>query len=148
MTVPEQIDMQEVLTQLNGLAGSLHRKDWSSAGRFCLPTIRASGLEPEVLEGPERVLAGYRQRLEDVEPSETIDGSVEVDVFGDTATASTVMQAQHRGLAFGARSILVGFSYRDVLARTPEGWRLEHREVVAAWTTLDATLMLAQGLHL
>jgi ketosteroid isomerase-like protein len=59
-------------------------------------------------------------------------GSMDIQVTGDHATASTYLQAIHIGKkpGFEGKRLTVWGEYRDKLVRTPVGWRIEYRELL------------------
>lgn len=64
----------------------------------------------------------------------TISTSV-VELSGDTASARTAAQVMMiSAAADGSPHVLfVGLWYRDVLVRTPQGWRIRERTQESAW---------------
>jgi hypothetical protein len=61
-------------------------------------------------------------------------GNHVVTLDGDAATAQCEVQAQHvrRGVD-GGSTFTLGGRYRDRLTRTPDGWRIAHRDLEVVW---------------
>ena len=65
-------------------------------------------------------------------------------VDGDTATHRCHLQSQHvkRGTP-GGDNFLIGGIYDDRLARTPDGWRITYRTLIAVWTDGNPAVIAA-----
>jgi ketosteroid isomerase-like protein len=60
--------------------------------------------------------------------------NIAVRLDGDRARASSYAHAMHvRGESGGRETYLMGGTYTDILARTPDGWRIRHRRFVCGW---------------
>lgn len=60
--------------------------------------------------------------------------NIAVRITGDSAWASSYAHAMHvRGESGGRETYLMGGKYTDVLARTPDGWRITRRRFVCGW---------------
>ncbi len=68
--------------------------------------------------------------------SQHIVGSHIVNVDSDTGTHRCHFQAQHiwAGCEGGDQFIVAG-TYEDRVERTPQGWRIRHRDLTVLWTS-------------
>jgi hypothetical protein len=68
--------------------------------------------------------------------SQHLVGSHVVEVDGDSGTHRCHFQAQHvwTGCEGGDQYIVAG-TYTDRVERTPEGWRIRHRDLTVLWTS-------------
>ncbi|MFV8816127.1 nuclear transport factor 2 family protein [Haliea sp. E17] len=81
--------------------------------------------------------------LDQCGPTQHLLGTVRVEVDGDTAQASCYLQAIHVGRGDYASNLhTVWGEYRDRLQRTPQGWRITHRELAGIHAEGDIGLQL------
>lgn len=60
--------------------------------------------------------------------------NIAITLDGDRAQATSYAHAMHaRGETDGRETYLMGGTYTDVLARTPDGWRITRRRFVCGW---------------
>ncbi len=61
---------------------------------------------------------------------------------GVRATSSCYLHAQHFLVsARGLNTYVMAGTYRDLLVRTQDGWRIEHRELEITWTDGNAAIL-------
>ena len=79
-------------------------------------------------DGLDAIIARIERPISRLDATQHLVGNHQVTVDGDTATHRCHLQSQHvkRGTQ-GGDNFLIGGTYEDRLARTPEGWRITHR---------------------
>ncbi|NLT05724.1 MAG: nuclear transport factor 2 family protein [Solirubrobacterales bacterium] len=117
-----------------GLALDSH--DWPLLRRCFTPdAVFDFGERRGVGEGIEAIVRTCHRALAGLDASQHLLGTCVVDLDGDAGTASTYVQAQHYLLtAKAGNTFTVGGRYVDRLARTDDGWRIAHRQLVTLWT--------------
>jgi ketosteroid isomerase-like protein len=113
-------------------AKSLDRRDYAALKRVFTPD--ATGVYAHgSFHGPDALSAYFERVLSQCGPTQHLLGSMDIRVNGETATASTYLQAIHIGSKPGFEGKRMTFwgEYRDELVRTPQGWRIRRRELVA-----------------
>ena len=93
-----------------------------------------AGVEPMEISGSERMVAGF-SRLSRYEHTFHLLGQQTVELDGDRATGETYCLAHHVEVADdGSRSVMImHIRYQDRYARTPDGWKFEHRTLMVDW---------------
>lgn len=86
-------------------------------------------------DGQDAIIARIEHPLSRLDATQHLVGNHQVHVEGDVATHRCHLQSQHvkRGTE-GGDNYLIGGTYDDRLARTPDGWRITHRTMTAMWT--------------
>ncbi len=86
-------------------------------------------------DGRDAIIARIERPISQLDATQHLVGNHQVHVDGDTATHRCYLQSQHvkRGTP-GGDNFLIGGTYEDRLARTPDGWRITHRTMTAVWT--------------
>jgi hypothetical protein len=86
-------------------------------------------------DGRDAIIARIERPLSRLDATQHLVGNHQVVVEGDSATHRCYLQSQHvkRGTP-GGDNYLIGGTYEDRLARTPEGWRITHRTMTPVWT--------------
>ncbi len=83
------------------------------------------------LTGPEEAGRYCARALDPLDLSQHRFSSIDVKLDGDRATSKTYLAAEH--VKNGER-YTVGGHYVDAWQRTPKGWRITERRLVATWT--------------
>lgn len=113
---------------------ALDTKDWSALADVFVEDATAS-LGGRDRIGLEQITKRCRAALGELDLSQHMVSNHEVDVDGDSATHSCYLHAQHvREDTPGGSLYVVAGRYEDRLARTPDGWRIAHRQLVVMWT--------------
>jgi 3-phenylpropionate/cinnamic acid dioxygenase small subunit len=132
--VQRVIDARAVHDLVVRYALALDARDWGLLESCFLPdaTYTFPGGE-----SPDRAAIVDRcaRALTRLDASQHLVGTIDVRVDGDEATATAYFQAQHvkRGTPGGDLFIVAG-TYRDRVVRTPDGWRIAHRDQSYTWT--------------
>jgi len=94
------------------------------------------------LGGTFEGIASIKQRVADaLNPLDVSQHTVSTHQFridGDRATGRCYLHAQH--VRNGGQYIVAG-RYEDEYLRTPDGWRIAHRDLVVMWTAGDPTIL-------
>jgi 3-phenylpropionate/cinnamic acid dioxygenase small subunit len=128
-------DQREIEALLSRYASALDARDWERLESCFTETAVADygGLLGR-REGAGSIVAACRSVLEPLDASQHLIGTIEIQLGGDEARSQCAFQAQHvRRRVEGGANFTVGGHYRDELVRTPAGWRIHRRELVATW---------------
>ena len=105
-------------------------------------TVDATALLPTPLESREAIKRRVQRVLDPLDASQHIVTNHQVVVEGERASCRCQLQAQHvRTGPSGPEQYLVGGYYADQLVRTPDGWRIVHRELKITWTDGDPSVV-------
>ena len=95
-----------------------------------------------LLEGRDAIKQRIRDALVPLDASQHLVATHQVEIDGDRATGRCYLQAQHvKAGTPGGDLFMVGGRYEDRYARTPDGWRIEHRELVVIWTDGNSNIL-------
>jgi ketosteroid isomerase-like protein len=124
-------DREEIRDVLVLYAKSLDRRDYSALRRVFTSDATGNYFAGGTHEGVDRISAFIERALAQCGPTQHLLGSIEVSVQGDTATANCYLQAIHVGKQAGyeGKVLTIWGIYRDRLIRTPDGWRIQYREL-------------------
>ena len=124
-------DIEAIRGVLTLYAKSLDRRDFAAMKRVFTVDATGNYHESGRYQGVDTLSAFFERVLSQCGATQHLLGSMDIRVDGDTATASTYLQAIHIGSkpGFEGRRMTVGGEYRDQLVRTAEGWRIRHREL-------------------
>jgi len=86
-------------------------------------------------QGVDEIITRVDSALGRLSISQHIISNQQVELDGDTGTARCYLHAQHtlRGADGGDNFVMAG-RYIDQVVRTPEGWRISHRQLLIDWT--------------
>jgi hypothetical protein len=125
-------------------AKSLDRRDY--AGLNSVFSMDATGNygAAGTYQGIAAIAAFIERALSQCGPTQHLLGSMDIQVTGDRATASTYLQAIHIGKkpGFEGKRLTVWGEYRDKLVRTPAGWRISYRELITIHAEGDIGMVL------
>jgi ketosteroid isomerase-like protein len=114
---------------------ALDTRDWAALGDVFLPDATAGLGTGAELVGLEAIAARCSAALTPLDDSQHIVSTHQVSVDGNTATHRCYLHAQHTRHAAGSgANYVIGGRYEDRLVRTPNGWRIAHRDLVMMWT--------------
>jgi len=133
------IDRQAIIDVLIKYVTALDQKDWELLAEQFTPdaVVDYSAEGGPVCRGRAEVVADCQADLGALDATHHLTGNFAVDVQGDVATSTSLVQAWH--YSGGATQLMAG-GYRDRLVRTPEGWKLEHRELRVAFESGDQSI--------
>lgn len=132
----ELADRREIEDVLYRYAHALDSKHWDRLGAevFTADAVCDFLELGGVHEGAQAAADFIASVLGGLDASQHLIGTPLIDVAGDTARSRCYLQAQHVFLgAEGGDHFLVGGTYVDDLARTPDGWRITRRELHGTW---------------
>jgi hypothetical protein len=143
-TIGSSTDYEGIRAVLVLYAKSLDRRDY--AGLKGVFTADATGNygAAGTYQGLAATSAFIERALSQCGPTQHLLGSMEIQVTGDHATASTYLQAIHIGKkpGFEGKRLTVWGEYRDKLVRTPAGWRISYRELLTIHAEGDIGMVL------
>ena len=124
-------DREEIRDVLVLYAKSLDQRDYAGLRRVFTADATGNYFAAGTFEGLEKLTAFIERALSQCGPTQHLLGSIDVSVLGDSGTASCYLQAIHLGKQPGyeGKVLTVWGTYRDRLIRTPDGWRIQYREL-------------------
>jgi hypothetical protein len=130
-------DRQEIIDVTIAYCWALDTKQWDALDEVFLPDATAYLGTPDLLEGLDAIRDRISRALSPLDDSQHLVATHQVVVDGDQATCRCYLQAQHvrhaaAGPGRGANFIIAG-RYEDRLVRTPNGWRIAHRDLLPMW---------------
>lgn len=134
MDINEMLDHHEIIALTHAYCWALDRNRYDELDDVFLPdaTAHLGGLD---LVGRDAIKARIDRALTRLDDSQHIVATHQIKVTGDTATCRCYLHAQHvmRDAVGGPHYIVAG-RYEDRLVRTPDGWRIAHRDLLVMWT--------------
>jgi hypothetical protein len=136
-------DRQDISDLLIRYAMALDARDWSLLRTcFTRSAVAEYGTLGLTCEGVDAIIETCRRELGGLDSSQHLVGNFVVEVNGGEACATSYLHAQHYLVsATGDNTFVVAGTYRDRIARTPEGWRIVHRKLEPSWTSGNAGLV-------
>ena len=114
-------------------AWSLDNHRWDALAEIFLPDAVAD-YRGERFEGLEAIVAKCAASLEPADASQHLNGSHWAKVDGDRAIAGCYFIAtKYIADTPGGDTFIVGGKYIDQMVRTPDGWRIAHRQLVQSF---------------
>lgn len=129
------VDEREIVALAVTYCRVLDDREFERLTEVFTPDATAELGDSGLLAGRDQITATCRAALSPLDVSHHLVGNHEVTVAGDMATHRCYVHAQHvrRGLE-GGRNFVIAGRYDDRLARTPDGWRIVHRDLTVTWT--------------
>lgn len=141
MTTEQLADRLEIHDLLVRYATALDGRDWPLLAEVFIPEPVAV-YDGTRVDGLDAIVAICRRSLEPLTSSQHLLGNFAVLLDGDRATSSCYLHAQHFLVsARGLNTYVMAGTYRDLLVRTQDGWRIEHRELEITWTDGNAAIL-------
>ncbi len=120
-------DRFEILAVVDRYATALDRRDWKLLDQVFTEDVHFDSGEWLKTSRAEYVEI-IRTYLGGCGPTQHLLGNHRIELLGDAARAACYVRAFHRGSAeLSELTYDMGGEYRDVLRRTPDGWRIHHR---------------------
>ncbi|GEM_PF-235690 len=135
---------------------AVDRRDWDLLAEVFLPDATMSGTDLTnreadpagsasrswLMSGIDEIVARFRRGLSKYDATHHMVTNHEIAVHGDSARHSCLVHAQHvRHDAPGGPHFVMGGRYEDLIARTPQGWRIKRRDLVVTWTEGDPRVL-------
>ena len=110
-------------------------------GVFTADAVALLGTECHGLDAIKARVSGALSPLDD---SQHMVSNHQITVDGDEGTSRCYLHAQHvRNAAAGGPNFVVAGRYVDRVVRTPDGWRIAHRDLITMWT--DGNPVVVRG---
>jgi len=136
------VDQQQISDVLTRYVLSQDAHDWVTYAACFTPDAVFAHPGGQI-DGAEGIVARARRALEPLTASQHLLGSILVVVDGDTATSTSYFHAQHvRSGAPGGDLYVIAGTYRDRLARTPDGWRISRRDQDYLWRSGNPAVII------
>jgi 3-phenylpropionate/cinnamic acid dioxygenase small subunit len=127
-------DRLAIMDLTHAYCWALDTRRWDDLREVFLPDARAV-LGGSDLGGIDAIIARVTAALSPLDDSQHMVSTHQIHVDGDRATCRCYLHAQHvRHGALGGPLYVVAGRYEDELVRTPQGWRIAHRELIPMWT--------------
>lgn len=113
-------------------ANALDARDWAALTELFTndAEVDYSAEGGPVCHGADEVIADCERDFEGLDVTHHLMGNILVEVEGETATATSLVQAWHyRADAPGGSGLLLAGGYEDELVRTADGWRIRRRRL-------------------
>lgn len=135
----DRLEIQDLLVRY---ATALDDRDWKRLATCFLPDAVADYGTMGEHVGYATIEKLCRSALEGLDASQHFVSNFEITIDGDTAHSRCYLMAQHvrESAPDGPHWILAG-TYRDALVRSPDGWRIERRELRTTWTEGNPAVM-------
>lgn len=115
---------------------ALDTRAWDDLDDVFLPDATADLGRP--LAGRDAIKERISSALSPLDGSQHLVATHQVRVDGDRATSRCYLQAQHM---VGEGTFMFAGRYEDRFVRTPDGWRIEHRDLARMWTAGDPSII-------
>ena len=123
---------------------ALDENDWDRLDDVFLPEATAHLGSSDLLDGRDAIVARCSAALTPLDDSQHMVSTHQVEIDGDSATHRCYLHAQHiRRDAAGGPHYIVAGRYVDRMTRTPDGWRIAHRDLIVMWT--EGNLAVVRG---
>ena len=134
-------DHLEIQTVLNLYASAIDKRNWSQLEQVFTPDAVANFIGIGQFEGRQAITDLISSVLCQCAATQHLLGNYEIQVNGDEAHTTCYLSAIHAGMGDYAGEVLtVWGEYTDKLVRTPEGWRITHRELNSIFAQGDIGL--------
>jgi hypothetical protein len=140
--VQELIDERDIVRVALRYCRALDTCDWPLLDTVFLADATARLGTSSEQAGREAIVGRCKAALEPLAVSQHIVSNHEVDVDGDEATHRCYMHAQHVTDTADSAKFVVAGRYEDRFVRTPDGWRITHRDLIPMWTDGDPAVTL------
>ena len=134
-------DHLEIQQVINLYASAIDKHQWSALESVFTEDAEADFIELGVFKGRQTISDLISSVLTQCSVTQHLLGNINIEVEGDTASASCYLSALHVGLGdYAAETMTVWGEYKDELVRTSEGWRIVHRTLVSMYSEGDIGL--------
>jgi hypothetical protein len=137
-------DYEQIRAVLTLYAKLLDRREYAGLKRVFTPDATGNYHDAGTYEGLPAITGLMNKALSQCARTQHLLGSMDIQVNGDEATASTYLQAIHVGKnpGYEGKLLTIWGEYRDKLVRTPDGWRIQYRELATIHAVGDIGMKL------
>ncbi len=141
-TLADRLEIHDVLIRYST---ALDTRDWK-----LLWSVFSDDAVLDYDEAPPASVAEFAERAQkgigDLPATQHTVTNISVELDGDRARSRCYASAMHvRGEE--RATYLLGGVYLDELVRTPDGWRISHRNFTSTWATLDVNRRSGDHAH-
>ena len=130
LTMEKLLERAKIEDLLNRYATALDGRDWDVLDEVFAPDATAHFQGIGHYEDRDAIVAVIRSVLGQCGPTQHLLGNMRIEINGQEAQSKCYLQAIHAGLGkYASEKMTVWGEYRDKLKRTPQGWRIVHREL-------------------
>jgi hypothetical protein len=127
-------DHHDIVALTHAYCWALDTNQWEDLDNVFLPDATAN-LGGSTHSDRASIKARIQLAIEPLDDSQHMVATHQIRVNGDTATSRCYLHAQHvRHGAEGGPNYIIAGRYEDMLRRTPDGWRIAHRDLIMMWT--------------
>jgi ketosteroid isomerase-like protein len=134
-------DHLEIQTVLNLYASAIDKRNWSQLEQVFTPDAVANFIGIGQFEGRQAITDLISSVLMQCSVTQHLLGNINIEVSGDTASATCYLSALHVGIGdYAAETLTVWGEYSDELVRTADGWRIANRTLTSQYASGDIGL--------
>ncbi|ETN91445.1 putative lumazine-binding protein [Gammaproteobacteria bacterium MOLA455] len=134
-------DHLEIQSVLNLYASAIDKRQWSQLEQVFTPDAVANFIGIGQFDGRQAITDLISSVLCQCAATQHLLGNYEIQVNGDEAHTTCYLSAMHAGLGdYEGKTLTVWGEYTDKLVRTPEGWRITHRQLDSIFAQGDIGL--------
>ncbi|MDG2501130.1 MAG: nuclear transport factor 2 family protein [Porticoccaceae bacterium] len=134
-------DHLEIQQVINLYASAIDKHQWSALESVFTEDAEADFIELGVFKGRQTISDLISSVLTQCSVTQHLLGNINIEVEGDTASASCYLSALHVGRGdYATETMTVWGEYKDKLVRTSDGWRIVHRTLVSMYAEGDIGL--------
>ncbi len=138
------LDKQAVIDVAIAYTYALDSNEFDLLDDVFLPDATVNYTDENARPGRDGIKDRIAEALGPLDNSQHICSNHEVHIAGDTASHRCYLQAQHiRDVGEGSPLFIVAGRYVDDLVRTPDGWRIKHRDLIRMWTDGNPAVVMA-----
>jgi ketosteroid isomerase-like protein len=137
-SVPDYLQIQRVIHRY---ASALDKRQWSALDDVFTEDAKVDFVGFHVCEGRQTIVDFVRSVLLQCAATQHFLGNIEIDVQGDTASATCYLSSLHIGLGdYADQTFNVWGEYTDQLVRVANGWRIQYRRLDTIYSSGDVGL--------
>jgi len=138
-------DHQQIVNITHDYCWALDGRQWGDLDNVFLPNATAQ-LGHHSCKDRDEIKAVVDRALSKLDASQHIVATHQITIDADTATSRCYLHAQHvRHAAEGGPHFIVAGTYSDTLTRTPDGWRIAHRDLTIIWREGNVRVVRPDG---
>ncbi len=146
LSVQDRLDIADVLARY---CLALDDRDFGLLARVFTEEAVAEYASVGVSRGLDAITGTVRASLEPLDASQHFIGTSLVEADAEGVAGRTYLIAQHvKHGTPGGDAFTVAGTYTDRFVRTPDGWRIRHRQLSRVWTQGNPAVLSARSAEL